>query len=176
MRALETERENTLLRNPLAHAFAAGGLWPPRHHPTTTPPHTTDRPRRSPPPSGRSSSTTYYGRPPPPVRQVVLLGAGTDSQTYRMDRPENTRLFESDTAAPLDFKTSVLRQERAVARCQRITVTADPPADWPAAAGHNPAAPTAWIAEELLIYLPKDTVELLRPRSARCRRQAAGCG
>lgn len=105
------------------------------------------------------------------VRQVVLLGAGMDSRAFRMDWPEGTRLFEADTAAPRDFKASVLREERAVARCERITVSMDLREDWPnalAAAGHDPdpAVPTAWIAEGLLIYLPEDAVELLPARIA----------
>lgn len=101
------------------------------------------------------------------VRQVVLLGAGMDSRAFRMDWPEGTRLFEVDTAAPLEFKASVLRQERAVAHCERITVAVDLREDWPgalAAAGHDPAVPTVWIAEGLLIYLPEDAVELLLAR------------
>lgn len=84
-----------------------------------------------------------------------------------MDWPEGTRLFEVDTAAPLDFKASVLREERAGARCERITVSVDLREDWPnalAAAGHAPAVPTTWIAEGLLIYLPEDAVELVLDR------------
>ena len=38
-----------------------------------------------------------------------------------------------DTAEPLDFKASVLRQEGAVAGCERITVPVDLREDWPAA-------------------------------------------
>ncbi|OQR64616.1 hypothetical protein B6E66_08060 [Streptomyces maremycinicus] len=101
------------------------------------------------------------------VRQVVLLGAGMDCRAFRTDWPEGTRLFEVDTAAPLDFKASVLRQECAVARCDRITVAVDLLEDWSgalAATVHDPAAPTVWIAEGLLIYLPEDAVELLLAR------------
>lgn len=36
--------------------------------------------------------------------------------------PDGTRLFEVDTATPLDFKASALRRERAAARCERTTV------------------------------------------------------
>ncbi len=72
----------------------------------------------------------------------------------------------------------MLRQERAEARCERIAVTVDLREDWPGAltaAGHDPAAPTVWIAEGLLIYLPEDAVELLlAPGSARSRRRGAG--
>jgi methyltransferase (TIGR00027 family) len=98
-----------------------------------------------------------------------------DSRAFRMDWPEGTRLFEVDTAEPLDFKASVLRRERAVARCERITVAVDLREDWPgalAAAGHDPAAPTVWIAEGLLAYLPEDAVDLLLARIG--ARSAAG--
>ncbi|SHH41677.1 Leucine carboxyl methyltransferase [Streptomyces sp. 3214.6] len=53
---------------------------------------------------------------------------------------EIARLFEEDTAAPLDFKALVLRRERAVARCERIIVAVDLREDRPgalAAAGHG---------------------------------------
>ncbi|MFJ6463189.1 SAM-dependent methyltransferase [Streptomyces sp. NPDC091387] len=88
-------------------------------------------------------------------------------RVHRKPRVTGTRLFEVDTAAPLNFKASVLRQEQAVARCERITVAVDLREDWPgalAAAGHDPAVPTAWVAEGLLIYLPEDAVELLMAR------------
>ncbi|MFF7144546.1 class I SAM-dependent methyltransferase [Streptomyces nodosus] len=170
VRALETERENALFRDPLAQAFAAaGGLWP------SSPPRPDDEAARR---RRRGVAFSIVIRTKfldellqqasaSGVRQVVLLGAGMDSRAFRTDWPEGTRLFEVDTAAPLDFKASVLRQERAVARCERITVAVDLREDWPgalAAAGHDPAVPTVWIAEGLLIYLPEDAVELLLAR------------
>lgn len=170
VRALETGRENALFRDPLAQAFAAaGGLWP------SSPPLPDDeaaRRRRLAVSLSIVIRTKFLDdllqqASASGVRQVVLLGAGMDSRAFRMDWPEGTRLFEVDTAAPLDFKASVLRQERAVARCERITVAVDLREDWPAAlaaAGHDPAEPTAWIAEGLLIYLPEDAVELLLAR------------
>ncbi|MEU5769060.1 class I SAM-dependent methyltransferase [Streptomyces asoensis] len=170
VRARESEREDALFRDPLAQAFAtAGGLE------SSAPPPSGDeaaRRRRL----GVAFSVVVRTRflddllrqaCASGIRQVVLLGAGMDSRAFRMDWPEGTRLFEVDTAAPLDFKASVLRQERAVARCERITVAVDLREDWPgalAAAGHDPAAPTVWIAEGLLIYLPEDAVELLLAR------------
>nr|WP_206327710.1 class I SAM-dependent methyltransferase [Streptomyces sp. S3(2020)] len=169
VRALETGRENALFQDPLAQAFAAaGGLWP------SSPPPGDEAARRR--RLAVSFSIVIRTRflddllqeaSASGIRQVVLLGAGMDSRAFRMDWPEGTRLFEVDTAAPLDFKASVLRQEQAVARCERITVTVDLREDWPAAlaaAGHDPAVPTAWIAEGLLIYLPQDAVELLLAR------------
>ncbi|MFI1431125.1 class I SAM-dependent methyltransferase [Streptomyces lydicus] len=170
VRALETERENALFRDPLAHAFAAaGGLWP---SPPPRPDDEAARRRRLAVSFSIVIRTKFLDdllqqASASGIRQVVLLGAGMDSRAFRMDWPEGTRLFEVDTAAPLDFKASVLRQERAVARCERIPVAADLREDWPAAlaaAGHDPAVPTAWIAEGLLIYLPEDAVELLLAR------------
>ncbi|MFE1950010.1 SAM-dependent methyltransferase [Streptomyces sp. NPDC059524] len=170
VRALETAREDALFRDPLARAFAeAGGLWP------SSPPLPDDegaRRRRAAVSLSVVIRTKFLDdllreASESGVRQVVLLGAGMDSRAFRMDWPEGTRLFEVDTAAPLDFKASVLRRERAVARCERITVAADLREDWPralAAAGHDAAAPTVWIAEGLLIYLPEDAVELLLAR------------
>lgn len=169
VRALESEREDALFRDPLAKAFAAaGGLWP------ASPPPGDEAARRrrlavafSVVIRTRFLDDLLLEASAAGVRQVVLLGAGMDSRAFRTDWPEDTRLFEVDTAAPLDFKASVLRRERAVARCRRITVAVDLREDWPgalAAAGHDPALPTVWIAEGLLIYLPEDAVELLLAR------------
>ncbi|MEV5842423.1 class I SAM-dependent methyltransferase [Streptomyces sp. NPDC051985] len=170
VRALETARENALFHDPLARAFAAAGdLWP------SSPPLPDDeaaRRRRLGVAFSIVIRTKFLDEllqqaSASGVWQVVLLGAGMDSRAFRMDWPEGTRLFEVDTAVPLDFKASVLRQERAVARCERITVPVDLREDWPgalAAAGHDPAEPTAWIAEGLLIYFPEDAVELLLAR------------
>ncbi|MFE2990622.1 class I SAM-dependent methyltransferase [Streptomyces sp. NPDC059262] len=168
VRARETAREDALFRDPLALAFAtAGGLGPDSPLPERG--NEDERRRRL----GVASSiiirtkflddlldrATEAG-----IRQVVLLGAGMDSRAFRMGWPAGTRLFEVDTAEPLGFKASVLRQEGAVPGCERITVPVDLREDWPgalAAAGHDPALPTVWIAEGLLIYLPQDAVELL---------------
>ncbi|MCQ9132243.1 class I SAM-dependent methyltransferase [Streptomyces hilarionis] len=172
VRALETERENALFRDPLAQAFAAaGGLWP-SPPPLPDPDDEAARRRRKAVSFSIVIRTKFLDdlvrqAAASGIRQVVLLGAGMDSRAFRMDWPEGTRLFEVDTAAPLDFKATVLRRERAVARCERIAVAVDLREDWPGAltdAGHDPAAPTVWIAEGLLIYLPQDAVELLLAR------------
>ena len=168
VRALETAREDPLFRDPLALAFAtAGGRGPSAPQPERG--DETSRRRWL----GVALSIIIRTRflddlldsaAAAGVRQVVLLGAGMDSRAFRMDWPEGTRLFEVDTAEPLGFKASVLREERAVPRCERITVPVDLRDDWPAAladAGHDRTQPTAWIAEGLLIYLPEEAVERL---------------
>ncbi|NDZ78780.1 class I SAM-dependent methyltransferase [Streptomyces sp. SID10853] len=171
VRAKETAREQPLFRDPLASAFAtAGGIGP--GVPSLPSADEAARRRRL----GVAFSIVIRTKflddlldraVTSGVRQVVLLGAGMDSRAFRMDWPAGTRLFEVDTAEPLGFKAAVLRQEQAVPRCERITVPVDLRDDWPgalAAAGHDPAQPTVWIAEGLLIYLPDDAVQLLLER------------
>lgn len=171
VRAVETAREQPLFRDPLALAFAAvGGIGPG----APPPPGADEAARRR--RLGVAFSIVIRTKflddlldraVGSSVRQVVLLGARMDSRAFRMDWPAGTRLFEVDTAEPLDFKASVLRQERAVPRCERITVPVGLCEDWPGAlgaAGHDPAQPTAWIAERLRIYLPEDAVQSLLDR------------
>lgn len=171
VRAMETAREQPLFRDPLALAFATAGGRDPA---TPSPPGVDEAARRR--WLGVAFSIVIRTKflddlldraVESGVRQVVLLGAGMDSRAFRMDWPAGTRLFEVDTAEPLGFKAAVLRQEHAAPRCERITVPVDLREDWPgalAAAGHDPAQPTVWIAEGLLIYLPEAAVESLLER------------
>ncbi|MBC3844245.1 class I SAM-dependent methyltransferase [Streptacidiphilus sp. 4-A2] len=175
IRAFESARENALFDDPLAAAFATAGgfsVQPPPQAEDLSPQEEARRRR------WRAVAFSVVIRTRflddllaeavgSGVRQVVLLGAGMDSRAYRLDWPAGTRLFELDTAEPLDFKESVLRAERARPRCERRTVAVDLREDWPAAlaaAGHDPALPTVWIAEGLLIYLPQEAVDLLLDR------------
>jgi methyltransferase (TIGR00027 family) len=89
-------------------------------------------------------------------RQVVLLAAGLDTRAFRLAWSEGVRLFELDLPEVLAFKEGVLATQGAVARCQRAVLAVDLRGDWPAEltrAGLEPAEPTAWLAEGLLIYL-----------------------
>jgi methyltransferase (TIGR00027 family) len=90
-------------------------------------------------------------------RQVVLLAAGLDARAYRLDLPEGVRLFELDLPAVLSFKQRVLTEQNPT--CQRVAVPVDLSRDWREPllrAGFDPAAPTAWLIEGLLIYLTRD--------------------
>lgn len=89
-------------------------------------------------------------------RQVVLLGAGLDTRAHRLAWPQAVRLFEVDQPQVLAFKEHVLAKQNATPRCARTLVPTDLRQDWAGAllaAGLNPVAPTAWLAEGLLIYL-----------------------
>lgn len=91
------------------------------------------------------------------LRQVVLLGSGLETRPWRLPWPMGSTAFEVDRAAVLDRKTAVLEGAGATPHCRRVPVVADLAGDWDAAliaAGFDRSAPTAWLAEGLLFYLP----------------------
>lgn len=93
------------------------------------------------------------------IRQVVILASGLDSRAYRLDWPAGTTLYEIDQPKVLAYKEQTLAANDVTPSVERRTVAIDLRQDWPAAltaAGFDPAAPTAWLAEGLLMYLPAD--------------------
>ncbi|MGW2395143.1 SAM-dependent methyltransferase [Kitasatospora sp. NPDC001664] len=101
------------------------------------------------------------------VRQVVLLGAGLDTRAYRLDWPAGCVVHELDTEPVLAFKQQVLDGTGARPAAERRTVAADLRGDWAAAlaaTGFDPALPTAWLAEGLLLYLPAEAERRLVAR------------
>ncbi|BCI91843.1 hypothetical protein NIIDMKKI_70490 [Mycobacterium kansasii] len=98
------------------------------------------------------------------ARQVVILAAGLDSRAYRLPWPDGTTVFELDRPPVLDFKREVLSRHGATPRAVRREIAVDLREDWPQALqenGFDPAKPSAWIAEGLLIYLPAAAQEQL---------------
>lgn len=98
------------------------------------------------------------------IRQAVILASGLDSRAYRLPWPADTVVYEIDQPAVIDFKTGVLATLGAQPTAQHRTVGIDLRENWPTAltaAGFNPAVPTAWLAEGLLIYLPADAQDRL---------------
>ncbi|MGV9803962.1 class I SAM-dependent methyltransferase, partial [Mycobacterium sp. NPDC003449] len=84
------------------------------------------------------------------IRQAVILASGLDTRAYRLDWPAGTVVFEVDQPEVIEFKTRTLADLGAAPAADRRTVAIDLREDWPAAlraAGFDPAAPTAWIAE-----------------------------
>ncbi|MEU6814450.1 class I SAM-dependent methyltransferase [Streptomyces sp. NPDC046860] len=91
------------------------------------------------------------------TRQVVLLGAGLDTRAFRLDWPSGCAVFEIDRAGVLEFKRRVLTDLAAVPKTARVPVPFDLRADWSGTltdVGFDPAAPSVWLAEGLLFYLP----------------------
>lgn len=98
------------------------------------------------------------------VRQIVILASGLDSRAYRLSWPEGTVVFEIDQPKVLEYKSATLAEHgvRPSADCREVAI--DLRQDWPAAlkaAGFDPARPTAWLAEGLLMYLPAEAQDRL---------------
>ncbi|WP_375482613.1 class I SAM-dependent methyltransferase [uncultured Mycobacterium sp.] len=107
----------------------------------------------------------YFGRAADAgVRQIVVLAAGLDSRAYRLPWPDGTTIFELDQPQVLEFKREVLAQHGAKPNAERREVAVDLREDWPQAlrdSGFDPAKPSAWIVEGLLIYLPASAQQQL---------------
>lgn len=98
------------------------------------------------------------------IRQVVILASGLDARAYRLPWPAGTVVYELDQPQVIEFKTNTLAGIGAEPTATRRTIPIDLRQDWPAAlraAGLDTAAPTAWLAEGLLIYLPPDAQDRL---------------
>lgn len=162
-RALETERRDGLLSDPLARALAGtegfdllerGAMGP------LTP----------------DGSPLYVVRhrflddlllditKTSDIRQIVLLAAGLDTRAFRLDWPPGTRLLEVDQPSLFAYKEAILDEHDAVPTCHRAVVATDLREDWPTALrshGFDLDRATAWVAEGLLFYLPEDAVHRL---------------
>lgn len=98
------------------------------------------------------------------IRQAVILASGLDARAYRLTWPGDMVLFEIDQPEVLQFKATTLAGLGATPSTELRTVAVDLRNDWPSAlgaAGFDTSAPTAWIAEGLLGYLPPDAQDRL---------------
>jgi methyltransferase (TIGR00027 family) len=98
------------------------------------------------------------------IRQAVILAAGLDARAYRLPWPAGTVVFEVDQPEVIAFKSATLAQLGAEPTADRRTVAIDLRDDWPIALRDNffdTTAPTAWIAEGLLPYLPPEAQDRL---------------
>jgi methyltransferase (TIGR00027 family) len=98
------------------------------------------------------------------IRQVVILASGLDSRAYRLDWPAGTTVYEIDQPKVLAYKSATLAAHGVTPSADRHEVPIDLRQDWPAALqreGFDPKAPTAWLAEGLLMYLPADAQDRL---------------
>jgi methyltransferase (TIGR00027 family) len=90
------------------------------------------------------------------IRQVVILAAGLDTRAFRLPWPAGVTVYELDTDEVLAFKQHVLDARGARPGSRRVAVAVDLRDDWPAAlagAGFDPATPSAWLVEGLVMYL-----------------------
>ncbi|MCP3803198.1 SAM-dependent methyltransferase [Allokutzneria sp. A3M-2-11 16] len=88
-------------------------------------------------------------------RQVVSLGAGSDTRAFRLNLPADLAYFEVDLPGQLQAKSR--RLESFAPRCRYVIVEADLTENWVPAlvdAGFRADLPTLWIVEGLLQHLP----------------------
>ena len=93
------------------------------------------------------------------VRQAVILASGLDTRAYRLPWVAGSTVFEVDQPEVIEFKTATLSRLGVRPPVRHRPLAVDLRNDWPAAlraAGFDPGAPAAWIAEGLLIYLPPE--------------------
>jgi methyltransferase (TIGR00027 family) len=98
------------------------------------------------------------------IRQAVILASGLDTRAYRLQWPPDVVVFEIDQPQVIEFKSRVLADLGVTSSADRRGVAIDLRDDWPKAlrnSGFDPARPTAWIAEGLLIYLPPEAQDRL---------------
>lgn len=98
------------------------------------------------------------------IRQIVILASGLDSRAYRLNWSSSTTIYEIDQPKVLDYKSTTLAENGVTPAAERREVPIDLRQDWPAAlrqAGFDPTAPTAWLAEGLLMYLPAEAQDRL---------------
>lgn len=101
--------------------------------------------------------------------QVVLVAAGLDTRSVRLHWPPTTVLYELDQAGLMEWKEKKLAELDAGHRCDRRAIGTDLTGPWDAdlrAAGWNSSAPTLWVAEGLLYYLPERDARTLLGRLA----------
>ncbi len=99
--------------------------------------------------------------------QLVILGAGLDSRSLRLDLPETTVIYELDQPKVLDFKAKVLVSQSKTSKTTRRAVPVDLRDDWPTAlkeSGFDPALPSVWLIEGLLHFLSTEAQESILQR------------
>lgn len=95
------------------------------------------------------------------LRQVVLLAAGLDTRAFRLNWPNQTRLFELDQPHVLRYKEQILTAASAQPTCERKTIEVDLTGPWQETLlknGFDAQQPAAWLLEGFLFYLPFESI------------------
>jgi methyltransferase (TIGR00027 family) len=94
--------------------------------------------------------------------QLVILGAGLDGRAWRMNELRDVTVFEVDHPdSQRDKQARVGKLERVAREVRFVPVdfTRDSLDAALAAAGHDPAQPTTWIWEGVVMYLTQSAIE-----------------
>lgn len=104
----------------------------------------------------------------PDMHQVVLAPAGMDSRAYRLPWPDDIRYFEIDRPAVLEHKRHQLGDVTPDVDHRSVAVDLTSP-DWESdliAAGYDQTAPSTWLLEGLLYYIPEADGHIMLDRVA----------
>lgn len=175
-RAQETDSDDPLIRDPYARILVAGadtGVWEKMLDPDMQARISTADPQAAALFAnmlGYQAVRTHFfdtfftDASAAGIRQVVILASGLDSRAYRLTWPRGTVVYEIDQPKVLEYKAATLADHDVEPTAERREVAIDLRQDWPAAltaAGFDPARPTAWLAEGLLMYLPAEAQDRL---------------
>jgi methyltransferase (TIGR00027 family) len=178
-RAADTESDNPLINDPYARIFldtVGDGVWNwygAPELPAEVVEAVPDMPERMQALVGYFATrtkffdTSFVDAANAGIRQAVILAAGLDARSWRLPWPDGTTVYELDQDRVLDFKASTLHEHGAEPKANRVAVAVDLRHDWPTAlqqAGFDPAAPSVWSIEGLLMYLPAAAQDLLFDR------------
>lgn len=98
------------------------------------------------------------------VAQVAILAAGLDARAYRLPYLAGAVVYELDRPQVLEFKHKTLAEAGIQPVADRREVAVDLREEWLEALrdnGFDPAAPTAWLVEGLLIYITPEAQDQL---------------
>ena len=99
------------------------------------------------------------------VRQIVILAAGMDSRSFRLNFPAGAKVYELDQSEVLKYKNEKL--ENQTPKCQRVAIEVDLREEWQdklIKAGFKLNERTLWCVEGLLMYLTEEQVITLFER------------
>ncbi|HYV98700.1 MAG TPA: SAM-dependent methyltransferase [Gemmatimonadaceae bacterium] len=95
------------------------------------------------------------------ARQLVILGAGYDGRAWRMPELAGVSVFEVDhPATQREKRARVSKLPAAIGTVAFVPIDFEREslANVLAMAGHNPAVPTCWIWEGVVMYLTRDAM------------------
>jgi methyltransferase (TIGR00027 family) len=99
------------------------------------------------------------------ICQIVILAAGMDTRSYRLNIPNGVVIFELDRKEVLDYKQDKLKNTKP--KCERRTLSLDLRDEWQeqlVQIGFKVNYRTLWLVEGLLMYLDESQVKTLFSR------------
>ncbi|WP_427169877.1 class I SAM-dependent methyltransferase [Arthrobacter sp. 92] len=98
----------------------------------------------------------------PGIEQLVVLGAGFDTRVFRLPPEEGVRCFEVDMPRTQAFKIRMLKESGLTGGPATYVAADFGNEDWfgqLVAAGYDPARPTFFLWESVMMYLDRASVE-----------------